>query len=118
MDKLQAVHSFWASFGWAAYNENSVPVGAQRPYITHELGVSDFDRPIAQTAKLCTHSTGWGEAIQKMKEIEAAIPRGGKYLHYDGGAVLIRKESPWGQDYSTQEEDHEIILNYSLEYMD
>lgn len=118
MDKLQAVHGFWASFGWPAYNENSVPVSAQRPYITHELGVSEFDRPVAQTAKLCTYSTGWKDAVDKLKEIESAITKGGKYLHYDGGAVIIKKEEPFAQEFSSGEDDHQFIINYSLEYCD
>ena len=37
MDKAQALHSFWSGFGLTAYDENTVPDGAQLPYITYEV---------------------------------------------------------------------------------
>ena len=37
MDKSQAVHDFWSSFGLTAYDENAVPDNAQMPYITYSV---------------------------------------------------------------------------------
>lgn len=43
MDRAQAIHSFWNSFGLKAYDENTVPDNAKLPYITYEVAVSSFD---------------------------------------------------------------------------
>lgn len=120
MDKLQAIHSFWSSFGWRAYDETSVPDEAELPYITHEGAVSDFNRPVAQTASLWDRSTGWTTVTAKEQEIAGEITRGGKIIPFDGGALIIRKGSPWAQRMSTEQDDNvrRIILNYEVEYFD
>lgn len=120
MDRLQAIHGFWASFGWPAYEETSVPDGAELPYITHEGAVSDFGRPVAQTASLWDRSTGWTTVTEKEKEIAEAITRGGRYIPYDGGALIIQRASPWAQRMSEPNDDNvrRIVLNYEVEYLD
>ena len=44
MDKQQAIHGFWSSFGITAYDENSVPDDAELPYITYNDLHSNMDR--------------------------------------------------------------------------
>lgn len=120
MDKLQALHQFWSGFGWKAYNSASVPDNAELPYITYEGAISDFDRPVAQTAQLNYRATGWTALYAKQKEIADAITRGGKIIRYDGGALHIRKEMPWGQEDNDPDDldVKKMYLNYSVEYYD
>lgn len=120
MDKLQAIHSFWSSFGWPAYEETSVPDNAPLPYITHESAVSFFDQPVAQTASLWVRATGWTAITEKEKEIADTITRGGVYVTYDGGALIIKRASPWAQRMSVEADDNvrRIILNYEVEFTD
>lgn len=120
MDKLQAYHNFWSNFGWTAYDERSVPDEAPTPYITHETSVSEFDREIPLSASLWDMSTSWVTVTNKEKEIAAAITRGGKIVHFDGGAFLIRKGSPWAQrmDDESNELIRRVVLNLEVEFLD
>ena len=119
MDKLQALYNFWSGFEWEAYDENSVPDNAELPYITYENGVSDFNQPVAQTASLWMRATSWTAIVAKEKEIAEAITRGGVIIHFDNGALIIRRASPWAQRMSSNDDTvRRIILNYEVEYFD
>lgn len=122
MDKMQALHAFWAGFGWPAYDETSMPDAdiVTLPYITHESVDDSFGYPTAQTASLWDWSTSWASVLAKQKEIEQAITRGGKYVSYDGGAFIIRMGNPWAQRMSDSSSDfiRRIILNVEIEFLD
>ena len=118
MDKLQALHSFWSSFGWTAYNSASVPDNPKLPYITHELPVGNFGTTIAQTATLWVRSSAWTDLIDKLEEIMEEITRGGTHYHYDFGSIFIRLNS--GNEISDPNDDtvRGYVLNYELEFLD
>ena len=118
MNKYQAIHQFWSSFGWPAYNEMSVPDEKTLPYITYEAASSDFDRPVAQTAQLHDRAKGWTNLYAKAKEIEDRITRGGTTVYYDDTAFHIQKESPWVQEGRESSDPDALILylNYSVEF--
>lgn len=120
MNKDQAVHAFWASFGLRAYEETHVEDGAQLPYITHEGAVDNFGTEIAQTASLWYRSTSWEDITAKRDEIAERITRGGVYVHYDGGAALIRRGSPFAQRMEDPTDDmvRRMIINYTVEFLD
>lgn len=120
MDKLQAYNSFWNSFGLKAYDETSVPDGAQIPYITYECAEDDFDNTLALTASVWYRSASWVETVNKTKQIENEIGRGGKLIPYTGGAVWIRKATPWAQRLGDESDDsiRRMILNLEVEFID
>ena len=120
MNKIQALHAFWGSFGLKAYDETSVPDDAQLPYITYEAGNDDFDHPMAQTASLWYRSTSWAEITEKEMQIADFIGRGGRMIAYSGGAMWIQKASPWAQRMSEPSDDtiRRIVLNIQLEFLD
>lgn len=120
MNKDNAVHYFWNSFGWRAYDETSIPDDATLPYITHEGATDIFDREVAQTASLWCRSSDWTEIIAKREEIERAITRGGIIVPYDNGAVWIRRGDPWSRRMSDATDDmiRRIVLNYYVEYIE
>ena len=118
MDKLQALHNFWSSFGWTAYNAKTVPDNAELPYITHELPSSDFGNVIAQTATLWNRSTAWTDVIDKYREIATDISRGGKYVHYVGGAMHIRLNTAQDIDDPEDESVRGYVINYEVEFLD
>ena len=78
MNKMQALQSFWSSFGLKAYDETSVPDNAQLPYITYEVSSNDFGNTLAQTASLWYRSSSWSEITAKEQEIANFITRGGR----------------------------------------
>lgn len=120
MNKDQAIHSFFSSFNWMAYDENSVPENEPFPYITHEGSVDLFGTEIAQTGSIWTRSSSWSDAINKRIELEQRIGRGGILLTYDGGAVWIRMGTPWAQRLGDAGDDmvKRIVFNYTVEFID
>lgn len=120
MNALQTLHSFWANFGWKAYESASVPDDAELPYITHETSMSEFGQPISLTATLWHRSTSWNEITDKELEISGIIGRGGKVLAYDGGALWITKGAPWAIRLPAENDDsvRRVMLNYTVEYFE
>lgn len=120
MNGEQTVHAFWASFGWDAYDETSVPAQKPMPYITHEGAVDTFGHEVAQVATLWYRSSGWTEITAKRREIEARLTKGGLIIPYDGGAVLIRRGDPWAQRRADAVDDmaRSIVLNYTVEFIE
>jgi len=120
MDKMQALHAFWAQFGWPAYDETSVPDTAKLPYITHESSEDNFDHTIAQTASIWSRSTSWAEAVSMQKDIEAAIGRGGVFQPFDGGSIWIKRGQPFAQRMADDSSDtiRRIVLNIETEFID
>ena len=68
MDKMQAYHDFWSSFGWKAYDETSVPDIAVLPYITYESATDSFGTQLSLNASLWSRSTSWADITAKEKE--------------------------------------------------
>lgn len=128
MNKLQALHSFWAGFNIPAYDENTVPEEKERiskngtayPYLTYEAKDDDFGNEMPATINLYYFGSSWAGVTEKEMEIANAITRGGKYVKYDGGAVLIRKASPWAQrlEDANNEMIRRIVLNTTIEFLE
>ena len=120
MDKLQAYHQFWSSFGIPAYDALSVPTGAQLPYITYETASDDFGETIFLSASLWYRGTSWADITQKEKLISDFIGRGGVQVSYDTGSFWIRKRNTWAQRMSDPDDDmiRRIVLQYTIEFFD
>lgn len=118
MNKAQALNSFWNGFDLKAYDENSVPDGAQLPYITYESVDGEFNRRIAATASIWCRSSSWEEITLKEMEIADRIGLGGILVPYDGGSIWICKGAPWAQRMSdTDDTIRRIVLNVELEFI-
>lgn len=120
MDKLQALHAFWSGFNLKAYDETSVPDSAQLPYITYEVSSDDFGNPLARSASLWYRDSGWGAITAKEQEISDFIGRGGRMIAYDGGAIWLRKGTPWAQRMGDSSDDmiRRIVLSVVIEFLD
>ena len=121
MDKFQALHSFWSSFGIPAFDENTVPSGdvkPEMPYITYDVVVSGFGQPAAMSASLWFYGTSWALITAKLGEIEAELNRGGKLLPCDGGALWIKPGSPFAQRMSDPNDMvRRIFINIEAEFL-
>lgn len=120
MDKIQALHTFWSSFGLKAYDENAVPDDAALPYITYEVSSDSFGNKLAQTASLWYRSTSWEDITKKEQTISKYITRGGRIIPFTGGALWICRASPWAQRLSDPSDDmvRRIVLNVIVEFLD
>ena len=119
MDKIQAFHQFWSSFGLPAYDAGSIPTDAEFPYITYEVAISDFGNQIPFTAGVWYKGTSWVGATQKVDEIAQKIGRGGILIPYEGGALWITKASAFAQRM-TDENDliKRYVIQCAIEYME
>ena len=65
MDKSQALHEFWSSFGLPAYASETVPDDATLPYITYDVSTDSLDYVINLNASLWYRSMKWEEISKK-----------------------------------------------------
>lgn len=121
MDRMQAYHDFWSSFGLNAYEETSVPTGDQRPalpYITYFAMTGEIGSELYPTASLWYKGTGWTDIIQKSEDIYDAIGYGGIIIPYDNGAMWIKRGSPFSQRMSdTDSLVRRVLINLRLEFL-
>ena len=119
MTKAAAIHSFWASFGLAAFEENAVPADAAFPYITYELITDAFGGTVYLTASLWYRSSSWIDANAKAEEIGRYIGYGGRRLECDGGRIWIKRGVPFSQNLGDPEDDliRRKQLNITADYL-
>lgn len=118
MDRWEALYSFWSSFGWPAYEENSVPEDAEMPYVTYEAAAGGFGDVLPLSASLWTRGGSWAEADAKADEIDAYIKgmgcpeiSGGRYRAFTGGAFAQSMGDPGDKMVKRK------ALNVSFEFM-
>ena len=121
MTKEQALTKFWESFGLAAYDENSVPSGENKPsypYITYNVITGSFGSDISLTASLWYKSSSWAAITNKADEISRAISLGGVILTYDDGAIWIKRGDSFAQRMDDPNDSiRRIYLNINAEYI-
>ena len=122
MTKEAALHYFWSSFDWAAYEATSVPTGDDAPkfpYITYTVATDSIERTVALTADLWYRGTSWAVVNDLAKRISEAISGGGKIISCDGGCMWINRESPVAQNMSDPNDNliKRKHINISVEFM-
>ena len=119
--KTQALYNFFSGFELPAYEENTVPTGAnapELPYITYATATSGFDSDGKIRASLCYKGYSWADADRKAAEINAALAHGGKMIPYTGGALWIRRGTPFAQHMADDDDTiQRIYLNLTAEYL-
>lgn len=122
MNKAQVLHNFWSGFGIPAYDESTVPTGGnapQFPYITYNVAVDSIGNEVALSASVWYRSSSWSEITQKFEEISSRIGYGGKLFGYDGGALWIKRGTPFAQRMADDSDDmiRRIYLNIDAEFI-
>lgn len=118
MDKEQAIHNFWSSFGLTAYDVNTVPDKAQTPYITYEVSVDNVGNPVLLTGSIWYRSISWEEITKKKDEISEAIGYGHKTIKVDGGYLYITRGTPFAQRMSDNDDSiRRIYINLMVEFL-
>lgn len=97
MDKEQALHKFWKSFGIPAYDESSVPDNAIMPYIAYSVATGSLEDVVGLTATIYYYSTSWEEITKKKNEIAESIGVGGKVIKLDHGYMWLCRNSTFAQ---------------------
>ena len=118
MNKWQAIDDFWNSFGWNAYDENSVDTGSSAPsfpYITYSAQTGVMGQVLSLTASLWDRSTSWVSVSDKADAISERIGYGHELVKVDGGYLYLTQGQPFAQRMSDPEDSGikriYIILN-------
>lgn len=117
MDKQQTIHSFWSSFGIAAYDENSVPDDAQMPYITYNVSTGSIGDITIMSASVWYRANSWTYLDNMANRISNFIGYGGKTIPLDKGMVWIKRSSPFAQRMADDGEVKRMLLQISVEYI-
>ena len=121
MDSVQALHNFWSSFGWKAYDENTVPSEEQNPTIpriTYQVIQSELDNPVTLTASLWDRGYSWENVDTKAQEIYDYIGLGGVLVHFDGGAIWIKRAILFSQRMSDENDTiRRVVLQIDVEFL-
>ena len=103
MDKSQAIHDFWSSFGLTAYDENSVPDNAEFPYITYSLSTDSLGNMLTMTGSVWYRSSSWEQISKKVDQIAEHVGKYGfRTIKLNGGYVWITKGMPFSQRMSDE----------------
>ena len=121
MDKWQAQHDFWSSFGVPAYEEHSVPDDQRDtfPRITYESATSTFEDLVSITASIWTRSTSWKQADLLSNAIEEHIKGMGCPVIDDGRYRVFIGNTTFAQKMDDPNDDQikRIVLNVTFEFM-
>ncbi len=118
MTKEQAYHAFVASFGWATYDENTVPDNAPMPRNTYNFADAEFGSPVAMSISAWDRSTSWARVTEMKSRIYNAIGLGGKIIPFDGGYIWIKRGQPFSQRMSDEDDSiRRIYINVEVEYL-
>lgn len=115
-----AVYGFMSGFGVPAYAATSVPDDAEFPYLTYELATGDFmDGEVSITVNLWYRGDSEAEPNTKAREIAERVTSGGRIIAFDGGAVWIKKGSPFCQSMGDTADDKikRRYINLTVEFI-
>ena len=119
-DKAQAIHNFWSSFEWPAYDENTVPDDAKDTYprITYNVQTDSLGNSLALYGSLWDYGTSWERLSKKSYEIEEAVyrmfPSG---IPIDVGRLHLTPGTPFAQRMSDENDMvRRIYINITAEF--
>ena len=119
MTKGEAIYSFFSSL-MTAYAATEVPEAVTFPYLTYELTTGAWgDGESNITVNMWFNTDSEAVPNAKAEELAAAIGYGGKMLKYTGGALWLKRGSPWCQSLSDTENKNikRRYINITVEYI-
>lgn len=116
-----ALHAFLSGMGMPAYSRAAVPDDAGMPYLTYPLTVGDWDEgevniPITMWFRTASEAVP-NAAVRVVREV---VPRGGVMVPCDGGALWVKRGSPFAQALLVEGEEDGVkrrLINLDIEYL-
>lgn len=114
--RAAAFHAWASGFGIPAYAASSVPEDAGFPRLTYVFGANSFD-----DGEFAAHVDLWfrggGEAAPnaKAEEISRALGQNGVILRCDGGALWLKRGTPFWQAVPDAPDIKRRYINISIE---
>lgn len=113
------MQEFLSGFGLDAYAASSVPDGAKFPYLTYNMvdgAFGDIEAPME--VDLWYYGTSESAPNAKVKEISGYIGLGGILLPCEGGAIWVKRGSPFSQSVvDTDDMIRRRLINLDIEYL-
>lgn len=119
MNKAQALHSFWNSFGIPAYDSSTVPEDLSSDfYITYDAATDSLDKPVPLSASIWKKRTfSWDEITQKAEQISDSLIQV-KTIPLDIGYLYITRGQPFAQRMPDEDESiRRIYINIMAEFL-
>lgn len=117
MDKEQALHNFYSSFGLTAYGDDSVPDDAELNYITYPVEVGEINSPVFVQPSIWYSGTSWEQISKKAHEIMDGID--GHQIEYDNGSILLFAGNPkYKRVDSGKDNVRRIVLIIQMEFLE
>lgn len=117
MNKVQAIHNFWSSFGLPAYEETTVPQDATMPYITYNVATAEIDSFVGLTASLWDYGTSW-KRLQLLAEEIADRVSTMNPIKIDTGFLRLDLGSPFSQNLSDEDDMiRRVYINLQGEFL-
>ena len=121
MTSAAAIHTFLSGFGLTAYEENSVPSGEEAPampYLTYSQAQDFFGGEAPLQVSLWYRNTSNVVPDAKAEQIGGAVGMGGVILRCDGGAVWLKRGSPFCQSMGDMDETiKRRYINLIIEFL-
>lgn len=120
MNKSQAIHKFWNSFEWPAYDENTVPKDAPIPRITYNVTTDSFENVVNLYGSLWDRNASWERIVLKSMEIEKYLgEHGGEVIDLDIGKLWLVKGTPFAQRMGDPDDSaiRRIYINVQAEFL-
>ena len=115
--KEAALYEFYSQF-LTAYEETAVPDDATLPYITYDIVTDSWDSETALTCSVWYRSTSWAQCNAKTREIGDTIGLGGIVLPCDGGAIWLKRGTPFAQNMTDDDDDiRRKYINITAEFI-
>ena len=116
--KAAAVHGFMSRFGMTAYASGAVPDSASYPYIEYDVAEGSFGEKCSASMRIWFKTRSEKIPNAKVDEIAKTVTRGGVVLPCDGGAIWIKRGSPFAQAAAGDEPLVKMhLVNLEVEYI-
>lgn len=120
-EKERALHKFWNSFGYKAYDETSVPDDATFPRITYGVATDSLGGVVNLHADLWFRSTSWQGVTDLAETIAITIKQFGHVsLPIEGGGyIYLCGGTPFAQRIDDPSDDSikRIYINLQAEFL-
>lgn len=118
MTKGEAIQAFFNQF-LTAYPASAVPQDVVFPWLTYELVTGSWgDGDLSLQVNLWYYTTSEADPNAMAERLSREIGRGGVLLPCDGGAIWVKRGSPWCQ--SVPDADKAVkrrLINLSVEFL-
>ena len=94
----RVLNTFFNSFGIPGYLEDNIPPAASLPYLTYKPTIpGGWNETASFHARLWYPSTGGRAPILQTEDTISAALANGLTIKCEGGAILLRKDTPCAQ---------------------